>query len=126
MALKSIHMLGPEPAELRQPNIHFLKRLRIQAVHAALCVHRGFHETGLAQHAQVLRNGGLRHTKPALNLSHRLLGRDQQAQDRAAVRLRNNCECGFHVLNMPQSAYTCQGILKTFWEKMNNVIEERF
>jgi hypothetical protein len=30
------------------------------------------------------------------------------------------------VLNMPQSAYTCQGILKTFWEKMNNVIEERF
>ena len=60
--------------ELRQPRIHLLKRPRIQAVEAALCVHRRFHETGLAQHPQVLGHGGLRHTKPTLDFSHRLLG----------------------------------------------------
>src|SRR6266508_4178263 len=38
-----------------------------------MSVHRGFHETGIAQHSQVLRHGRLRHTKLALNLSNRLL-----------------------------------------------------
>jgi len=54
MAFESIYVSGPEPAELRQPVIHLLKRFRFQAVETALCVHRGFHETGLSQHSQVL------------------------------------------------------------------------
>ena len=49
-----IHVIGPEPAELSQPGIHLLKRFRLQPVKAALCVHCRLHETGVAQHAQVL------------------------------------------------------------------------
>ncbi len=54
VAFESIYVNGPEPAELSQPGIQFLKWFRFQPVETALCVHGGFHETGLAQHSQVL------------------------------------------------------------------------
>ena len=54
VAFESIYVSGPEPPERSQPGIHLLKRFRFQPVETALCVHPGFHETGLAQHAQVL------------------------------------------------------------------------
>jgi len=66
-------MSGPEPAERRQPGIHLLKWFGFQPVKTALCVHRGFYETGLTQHAQVLGHGRLRHTKLTFDLSNRLL-----------------------------------------------------
>jgi len=49
---------GTEPA-----GIHLLKWFRHQPVETVLCVHRGFHETGISQHAQVLGHGRLRHAK---------------------------------------------------------------
>ena len=52
--MESIYVSGPEPTEWNQPGIDLLKRFRFQPVEAALCVHRGFYETGLAQHSQVL------------------------------------------------------------------------
>ena len=110
VAFESIQVSGPEPPELSQPGIHLLEWPRLQPVETALCVHRGFHETGLAQHSQVLGHGRLRHTKSTLNLSHRLLGRDQEAQYRAAVRLRNDFERRFHALDILHHEYTCQGI----------------
>ena len=110
MTFERIDVSGPELAELRQPGIHLLEGFWLQAVEPALGIHRGFHETGLAQHAQVLGHGRLRHTKPTLDFSHRLLGRDQEAQDRAAVRLREDCERRFHALSIRHRAYTCQGI----------------
>ena len=79
VAFESIYVGGPEAAELSQPGIDLLKWFRLQPVETALCVHRRFDETGIAQHAQVLGHGRLRHTKLVLNLSHRLLGRDQEA-----------------------------------------------
>jgi len=54
VAFESIYVRGPEPTERSQPGIHLLKRFRFQAVETALSVHRGFHETGLAQYSQVL------------------------------------------------------------------------
>ena len=54
VAFESIKVSRPEPAELSQPVIDLLKWFRFQPVETALCVHRGFHETGLAQHSQVL------------------------------------------------------------------------
>ncbi len=110
VAFESIDVSGPEAAELGQPGIDLLKWFWLQAVETALCIHRGLHETGIAQHAQVLGHGRLRHTQPALNLSHRLLGRDQEAQYRAAVRLSNDFEDRFHSSCIPTIAYTCQGI----------------
>ena len=111
MAFESIHVSRPEPAELSQPQIHLMKWSRFQPVETSLCVYCGFYETGLAQHSQVLRHGRLRHTKLTLDVSHRLLGRDQEAQDRAAVRLRNDFENRFHSLHILYRAYACQGIL---------------
>src|SRR3989442_14562616 len=110
VALERIDTIGPERTELIQPVINLLEWLWLQAIETALCVHRGFHETGLAQHAQVLGDRGLRHPQPALDLSHRLLGQDQEAQDRAAVRLRDDGERRFHGLSILSRAYTCQGI----------------
>src|SRR5579863_2482281 len=110
VAFESIQVSGPEAAELSQPGIDLLKGPRFQPVETALCVHGGLHETGVAQHAQVLGDGRLRHTKLTLDLSHRLLGRDQEAQYRAAVRLGNNFENRFHALDILHRVYTCQGI----------------
>jgi len=73
VAFESIYVSGPEPTERSQPGIDLLKWFRFQPVETALCVHRGFHETGVAQHSQVLRHGRLRHTKLTLDFSHRLL-----------------------------------------------------
>ena len=73
VAFESIDVSRPEPAELIQPGIQLLERFRFQPVEPALCVHRGFDETGLAQHSQVLGYGRLRHMEPTLDLSNRLL-----------------------------------------------------
>jgi hypothetical protein len=54
VAFESIYVSGPKPAERSQPDIHFLKWFGLQPVETALCIHRGFHETGLSQHSQVL------------------------------------------------------------------------
>src|SRR5438094_6275381 len=73
VAFESIHVSRPEPAERSQPGIHLLQWCRCQSVETALRVHRRRHETGLAQHSQVLRHSRLWHTKPTLDLSNRLL-----------------------------------------------------
>jgi len=73
VAFESIYVSGPESAELSQPGVQLLEWFRPQPVETALCIHRGFHETGVAQHTQVLGHGRLRHTKLTLDLSHRLL-----------------------------------------------------
>ena len=52
--LERIGTLGPEPTELIQPVINLLEWLWLQTIETALCVHGGFDETGVAQHAQVL------------------------------------------------------------------------
>ena len=85
-------MGGPKAPELRYPRINLLEWFMFQPIKTTLCVHRHFDETSLAQHAQMLGHHGLRHVKLAFNLSHRLFGRDQQAQDRAAVGLGNDFE----------------------------------
>jgi hypothetical protein len=112
MAFERVEMSGPEVAELSQPVNDLMKRLRSQPVEAALGVHGGFDEAGLAQHAQVLGDGRLRHAKLTLNLSHRLLGGEQKAQDGAAVGLGNDFEDGFHSLHILYKVYTCQGIYR--------------
>ena len=73
MPFECIYVSGPEPTERSEPGIHFLKRFWLQPVETALRVHCGFHETGLAQHSQVLGHSRLRHAELVLDLSHRLL-----------------------------------------------------
>ena len=54
VAFQSIYVRRPEPAERSQPGIDLLKWFGFQPVETALCVHRGFDETGITQHPQVL------------------------------------------------------------------------
>jgi len=110
MAFERVEMSGPEAAKLSQPVIDFLKRLRSEPVETALRVHRGFDEAGVAQDAQVLGDSRLRHAKPALNLSHGLLRRNQKAQDGPPVWFSDDFECGFHSFYILHEVYTCQCI----------------
>ncbi|HEV3090839.1 MAG TPA: hypothetical protein VGX91_05275 [Candidatus Cybelea sp.] len=96
VAFESIDASRPETPELIQPGIHLGKGFRPQPVKTALRVDRRFYETGVPQHAQVLRDGRLGHVKPSLDLSNGVLGRRQQAQDRAPVRLRNDFKNAGH------------------------------
>jgi hypothetical protein len=54
VSFKGIYVSGPEPTELSQPGVHLLKRFRFESVETALCVHRGFDETRVPQHSEVL------------------------------------------------------------------------
>jgi len=54
VAFERVDVSRPEPAERRQPGIEFLQGFRFQPIETALCVHGGLHETGLAQHPQML------------------------------------------------------------------------
>jgi hypothetical protein len=54
VAFESIYVSRPDPTERSQPDIHLLKGFRFHSVESPLGVHCGFHETGLAQHSQVL------------------------------------------------------------------------
>jgi hypothetical protein len=101
VAFESVYVSGPEAAELSQPSVHLLKRFGLQPVETALCGDRGFDETGLAEHTQVLGHGRLGHMELAFDLSHRLLPGDQKAQYCAAVRFRNDFEGGLHDLYIP-------------------------
>lgn len=115
VALQSIDALGPETAELREPFVNFLQRLGFDAVEAALCVDGGLNESSVAQHAQVLGDGRLRHAQLALDVADGLLGGDEQAEDGAAVGFRNDGECRFHSFYIRLIAYTCQGIFKKYF-----------
>jgi len=73
-------------------------------------MHRRFDKTGVAQHAQVLRNTRLAHSQLLLDLAHRLLRRSQKPQDRPPIWLRNHLENRIHAMYIPVWLYTCQDI----------------
>ena len=58
-----------------------------------------------------------------------VLGRDQEAQYCAAVRLRNDSEHRFHSLGILHRAYTCQGIFsqgpRQRWPKWGSIASSR-
>lgn len=110
MPLERIDVRRPEAPERRQPRIDFLKWFRFEAVQTALRIDRRFDEARIAQDAQVLRDGRLRHVKTPLDFAHGLLREDQEVQDSAPVWLRNDIEHRFHIFDIPQLVYACQGI----------------
>ena len=97
VTFESVDVPLPEAAELLQPGVELLKGFRFEAVETALCIHGCLHETCLAQHAQMLGDGGLRHAEPALDFTDGLLVGGQQAEDGATVGLGNDFEGRFHV-----------------------------
>jgi len=122
VAFESIDVDGPEAAERRQPGIQLTQWFRLQPVEAALCVHGGLHEAGIAQHAQVLGHGRLGQTQLALDLSHRLFRGEQQAQDGAAVGFGNDFEQRFHPLYILFSVYACQGMYENYFRQATGYV----
>ena len=61
MAFERIDVRRPEAPERREPGIDLHERLGPDPVEAPLCFDARLHEAGLAQHAQVLGDRGLRH-----------------------------------------------------------------
>src|SRR5688500_7174226 len=110
VTLESVYASGPEPSELIEPVVHLEQGFRLESIESALRVHGGLHETSLPQHPQVFRHTWLRHAKSVLDLSNRAFSGYQQAQDRPAVWLGNDVECGFHGEYIHEGVYTCQGI----------------
>ncbi len=108
VAFEGIDVRRPEAAKGFQPCIDLLERLRFQAVEAALRIDRGLDEAGLAQHAQMLGDGGLGDAEAALNLAHGLLGGDEQGENGATVGLRDDFEDRFHTRDIRHMVYTCQ------------------
>lgn len=54
MPFERINMGGPELAKRSEPGVDLLKRLRPEAVKAALCIDRRLNKARLAKHSQVL------------------------------------------------------------------------
>ncbi len=103
-------MLRPEAPEGGEPGVELHERFRSQSIEASLRYDAGFDESGVAQHAQMLGDGGLRQPQLALDLAHGALGREQQAEDGPSTGLGDDGERGFHDGNMPCRLYSCQGM----------------
>src|SRR5579862_1379978 len=115
MAFESVDVRGPEATELGKPGVELLERAGLQSIEATLCVDRGFDEAGVAKDAEMLGDGRLRHAELTLDLTDGLLGRGEEAENGAAVRLGDDLECVFHASNILIHVYTCQGIFKIFY-----------
>ncbi len=96
MALERIHVRRPKLPEGREPSVDFHQRLGADPIHAPLGIHTRDDEARLAQDAEVLRDRGLRHPKPALEVAYRTLRRREQAQNGATVGLSDDGERGLH------------------------------
>ena len=96
MALERIEVRRPELAERDEPVVEVLQRPWLDSVDAALCIHGRLDEAGLAQHAQVLGHRRLRQAELPFDFTDRPLGREQQAENRAAIRFRDDGEDGVH------------------------------
>ena len=110
MTFEGIDMGGPKAAERFQPGVELLEGFRFKTIEAALGVHGGLHETVLAEHAEVLGDGGLGHAETALDVADGLLGGHEEAEDGAAVGLGEDGKDRFHPLYIPKEVYACQGI----------------
>src|SRR5262249_31142466 len=108
MAFERIKVGRPEAPERSEPGIDLHERLVPDPIDAPLGFDARLHESGLAQHAEVLGDRSLRHPQPALDLADGSLRRREQAEDGPAVRLRDDRERGFHVQYIHTRSYSRQ------------------
>src|SRR3569623_918464 len=94
--LPRIQVLRPEAPEGRPPGVQLHQGLGPQLVNAPLGLDPRLDEPGVPQHPQVLRDGRLSQPQLALDLADRPFGREQEAEDGAAVGLRDDGERRFH------------------------------
>src|SRR5262249_62211617 len=79
----------PEPLVARRPVAHFLERPRVEPIDALPADLLRTHEPGVPEHAQVLRDGGLRHLERFGQLVDRAVAGAEQVEQRATGRIGN-------------------------------------
>ena len=97
------------PVRLK-PLVEFDQRFKAKAVEALLAVGADGNQTGIAQHAKLLRNRRLCHGEPSDQGVHGLLSVEQLVEDLPAAPLRDDFEgfSGDHPSSMLQQVYVCQ------------------
>ena len=95
-----------------KPLVELDQRFKAKAVEALLAVGADGNQTGIAQHAKLLRNRRLCHGEPSDQGVHGLLSVEQLVEDLPAAPLRDDFEgfSGDHSSSMLQQIYVCQGI----------------
>ena len=110
MAFERTHVRGPEAPEGNEPFVELHERLWSQSINASLRVNARLNKSRLSQHPQVFGRRRLRQAQLALDVTHRALGREQQAEYGASVRLGDNCKGGFHLRHITQQVYYRQAM----------------
>ena len=94
--LERIHVVIPQSTKRLEPSVELLQRLCPDAIDAPLCIDRGFDKAGVAQHAQVLRDGGLRESKTALKIADGELISDEERENRSPGGFGKHVEGELH------------------------------
>ena len=98
--------------KIRRPKaihtVDLLQWLWPDLINASLRVDARFDESGLAQHAQVLRDRGLRHLQHLFELTDRAFRCGQEREDGAPVGLCDDAERRFHGAYIREREYKSQ------------------
>ena len=92
VAFEGVEPGGPRAPVRGEPGVHLGERFEAQFVDAALRLHAGPDEPGVAQYPQVLGRPGLREPKGLDEFAHRARALQKQVQDAAAGGLGEDGE----------------------------------
>ena len=96
LALEPIEPVLPQTSIGGDPYVDLAERFRPEPIQAPLSIDADVDEARVAQHAEVLRDGGLADRQPLDKLAHRPLTVAQQVEDAATVRFGEELEGGDH------------------------------
>lgn len=96
VALKRVHLRGPVSAERRHPRVHFLQRVREDAIDASLRINGCLYEAGFSQNSQMFGDRRLRELERNLEIPDGAPTTGEKGQDGTATWLGEDSECGFH------------------------------
>lgn len=110
MLLEPVQVRVPDPPVRLEPGIELLQRRAVQLVHAPLRVRPRNHETGLAQHPQMLRGARLAEAETLDQLADLTRALSEKLQHSASVRIGERGPGRSHEPYITKSLYVCQGM----------------
>src|SRR5919197_1019322 len=109
VALQRIEAPRPHRAIRLEPRVDLPQWVRTHPVETTLRVGARLHETGVAQHSEMLGHRRLADVQRIHQISDRALALPQQVEDQPAIRLRHHLErTRRHSTNIPSRLYNCQ------------------
>lgn len=92
MPFEGVETISPQPPVWREPGVDLDQRLGTQLVPPPLGIPADPHQTGLAQHPQMLGRAGLGQPEPVGELANHTRALQQQIQDPPPGRLGKHVE----------------------------------